>query len=34
LLVQCWDLDPLKRPTFENICKQLNLALTLGKKYE
>jgi serine/threonine protein kinase len=34
LLTQCWDLDPLKRPTFENICEQLDLALTLGKKYE
>jgi hypothetical protein len=28
------DLDPLKRPTFERICEQLNLALKLGKKYE
>jgi serine/threonine protein kinase len=34
LLVQCLDLDPLKRPTFERICEQLNLALKLGKKYE
>lgn len=34
LLVQCWDLDPLKRPTFERICEQLNLALKVGKEYE